>query len=148
MHSLENFVSIILVVVFLVIVPTGLTIRESGSSLEMYAEEAVQNVMSEIRADGVLTEVHLSALSELLYTCGYNGDFIITGYYYESGIDGTTHQYSVTYEEIYAELVESGEYEFKDGMYISIYVPPVTKTNLLAQLLRSRKSIEFSVRVG
>lgn len=148
MKALENIATILLTIVFLVFVPVGMTVRDCGDNLELCAEESVNDILADVRADGLFTEERFSVLSSFLYSCGYQGYFEIMEYYYEDGIDGNRHQYAVASEEIFDEIMENGYYQFREGSYVYLLVPAHAPDNLLTRILFSRKVIETSIQIS
>lgn len=147
MNALENAIAIVLTILFLIVVPTCMSVRNCGDNLELCAAESVDEMLADISSDGIITEERYCILSSILYTCGYQDGIRITEYYYEDGIDGKSYQYSISFDEILKEIEENGSYKAKSGSYICICAQGYYPNNILARAMYSRNTIEKSIQV-
>lgn len=147
MDVLERLAAVLLVVLFFILVPAGMSSRDCGNNLELCAAESVDDLLSAISANRTLSEEQIYMLSTLLYNCGYQYGFEMTEYYYETGIDGNQYQYTVSFDEISKHILENGLYEFKKGSFLYVCVAGYSPRNLMERILYSRRTIEKSIRV-
>lgn len=147
MKYFEVLIGMCLVIVFLILVPAGMRLNDGGDGLEKYSEMELSELASEIQQDRILTAEQYSVFVTLLTQCGYTGELEITEYYYESGIDGEEHQYSVSFDEICDVLLEQGAYKFRKNSYVYLYVPGYYPDSIIAGLLFGRSPIEESIYV-
>lgn len=148
MRSLDTIFAILCVVVILFIVPLAVVTKQAGESLEVCAEAGADQLASDIRADGKLDLLKVENFGQVLMNCGYSGDFKVTVYMYEDAVDGSTHRYVVTWEEILQVLEIGEDYLFPKNCYINVSVPDTVPDNMVLRLMFSRTGFEKPIILG
>ena len=148
MRALESVFAIFCAVMIVFGVPVIMRAEQAGDSLEVCAEAGVEEVCSDISADGSLSLLRVQEMTQVLMNCGYAGEFEITVYTYEDAADGNIHQYAVTWEEILMVLDKGEDYIFPKDCYVRVEVPGIYPDNLLERFMYGRKKIEKPIVLG
>jgi len=148
MRALETVAAIVCAVLVIFVLPYVLKSQETAHSLKLCAEEGVERLIADMTADGELTLWRVDELTQLLIDCGYPGEFQISVYTYEDAMDGTTHEFVVTWDEIVTILQEKNIYEFPENCYGKVAVEGSYPQGLLLRLMFTRERFERPLIIG
>jgi len=148
MRALEVVGAIFCAVVIIFAIPYVIKSQAAADSLRLCAEEGVDRMIADIKADGELTVLRIDELTKLLMDCGYPGEFTISVYTYEDSIDGEMHAYVVSWAEILEVLQAEQVYCFPEDCYGTVAVKGISPEGLLLKLLFSRCGFEKPMIIG
>lgn len=101
--------------------------------LALTGQETVDEMLAEISANKKIATLSYDMCVSSLYKSGYEGECKITVFTYEQAVDGTMHQYMISWDEIREELERNKEYVCPENSYVKVSV-------------RARKSDGLSIR--
>lgn len=125
MKSLENIISMIIVVCILLLMPVALAEAHYARCLTVTGESSVEELASQIGREKVLTVLNYNQHADELYRCGFEGELRVSFYVYEtvagsSAAEPERRKYVTTWEEIREQLLSEPSYRFPDNAYVCV----------------------------
>lgn len=119
--ALENilaFIACALCALCVLLVSEG----HSSKCIAVTGQESVDAMLAEVSANKKITSLMYEMCVHSLYKSGYEGDCKITVYTYEMAVDGTMHQYMISWDEVLNELDKNRVFQCPGNSYVKVSV--------------------------